>query len=95
MWTDHKNHKNIEALKIPHKLSSKHVHWAQYFNQFNFTLRYIPVAKNFMADALSRLPQYNSVAAKMIQPVIPFKQLATPVTTRSQGRKESEISNKL
>lgn len=47
VWTDHKN---LEALKTPCKLSPKQVHWAQYFNWFNFTLRYIPGGKNFMVS---------------------------------------------
>lgn len=48
-----------------------------------------------MADTLSRLPQYNSVKAEVVWPAIPSKQLTSPVTIRSQGRKESEISNEL
>lgn len=42
VWMDHKN---LEALKTPPKLSPKQVRWAQYFNHFNFTLRYLPRGK--------------------------------------------------
>lgn len=63
VWT---HHKNLEALKTPCKLSSKDVCWAQYFNWFNFTMHYIPGGKNFMADALSKFLQYNSIKAEVI-----------------------------
>lgn len=57
VWTDHKN---VQALRTPQKLSPKQVCWAQYFNHFEFELKYILEGKNFLANALSQLPQYKS-----------------------------------
>uniref|UniRef100_A0A2D4NUS5 Reverse transcriptase RNase H-like domain-containing protein n=1 Tax=Micrurus surinamensis TaxID=129470 RepID=A0A2D4NUS5_MICSU len=57
VWTDHRN---LEALQKPRKLSPKQARWALYFNRFNFRLRHVPGGKNFMADALSRLPQHQA-----------------------------------
>ncbi|XP_060539362.1 queuine tRNA-ribosyltransferase catalytic subunit 1 isoform X1 [Pantherophis guttatus] len=92
VWTDHKN---LEALKTPCKLSPKQVRWAQHFNHFNFTLCYLPGGKNFMADALSRLPQYNSTKEEVVRPIIPVTQLAAPVTTRAQMRADPALSGDL
>lgn len=53
VWT---HHKNLEVLRTPQTSE------AQYFNQFNFELKYIPGGKNFLADALSLIPQYKSTS---------------------------------
>lgn len=90
MWTDHKN---LEALKTPRKLSPKQVRWLEYFNQFNFALCCIPGGKNFMADVLSILHQYNSVRPEVIQPVIPSKQLTIPVVICAQKKLQPELPN--
>lgn len=68
VWTDHKN---LEALQTPRKLSPKQVRWAQYFRRFRFALKYVPAGRNFLADALSRLPQYNSKRKTIEQALIP------------------------
>lgn len=89
VWTDHKN---LEALKTPRRLSPKQVHWTQYFNQVNFKL-YLPGGKNFLADAFSKLPQYNSFKPEIIRPVIPSRQLAAPVITRPQRKLKHQVAD--
>lgn len=69
IWTDHKN---LEALKNPRKLGAKQIHWADLFSRFRFTLRHLPGKQNFLADALSRSPQHDSVWDK------PVRSLFTP-----------------
>lgn len=78
VWTDHKN---LEALQTPRRLSPKQVRWAQYFQRFNFTLKYVPAGRNFLADALSRMPQYNSHREDIVQSIIP-QQLPTAEAKR-------------
>ncbi|XP_058041925.1 uncharacterized protein LOC131199783 [Ahaetulla prasina] len=92
VWTDHKN---LEALKTPRKLSPKQARWAQYFNRFNFTLHYIPGGKNFLADALSRLPQYNCTRSDVVQPILPVQQLAAPAITRSHSKAKPSFPDEL
>lgn len=54
------DHKNLEALKCPRKLGAKQLRWAEFFSKFRFTLHHLPGKSNFLADALSRLPQHDS-----------------------------------
>ncbi|KAK9400665.1 hypothetical protein NXF25_011379 [Crotalus adamanteus] len=68
VWTDHQN---LTVLQTPRKLAPKHVRWAQYFQRFKFNLKVVPGGKNFLADALSRMPQYDSKREQVIQAVIP------------------------
>lgn len=42
VWT---NHKNLEALHTPCRLSPKHIRWAQYFHRFTFSLKVVPGGK--------------------------------------------------
>lgn len=79
VWIDHEK---LEVLKTLWKLSTKQVQWAQYFSHFNFMLHYLPGGKNFLADALSCMPQYNCPKAKIVKPVFPSHQLASQVTIR-------------
>lgn len=83
VWTDHKN---LEALKTPRKLSPKQIWWVQHFRQFRFELKYIPVGKNVLADALSRRPQFESCREEVIHAIIPFSQPEVQVMTRCQAR---------
>lgn len=77
VWTDHKN---LEALQTPRRLAPKHVRWAQYFQRFRFQLKYVPGGKNFLADALSCMPQYNSRREEVVQAIVPpAQQLAAKV----------------
>ncbi|XP_060539018.1 uncharacterized protein LOC132709560 [Pantherophis guttatus] len=97
VWTDHKN---LEALKTPRKLSPRQVRWAQYFNRFNFELKHIPGGRNFLADALSRMPQYNSEREQVVNAIIPSTQAAAQVITRrqrrdQQGQLASDLTAKL
>lgn len=47
VWTDRKT---LKVLRTLHKFFPNHVWWAQYFNQFDFELKY------FLADTLSCMP---------------------------------------
>ncbi|KAK9395555.1 hypothetical protein NXF25_018916, partial [Crotalus adamanteus] len=83
VWTDHKN---LQALQTPRRLSPKHVRWAQYFRRFRFRLKYVPGGRNFLADALSRLPQYESKREEVVQVILPpytqgiAKAVSRPIT---------------
>lgn len=68
VWTDHLN---LIALQTPIKLLPKQVCWAEYFQRFNFVLKYIPAGKKFLADALSHMPQFNSKRDDIVQASIP------------------------
>ncbi|KAK9397281.1 hypothetical protein NXF25_020642 [Crotalus adamanteus] len=69
VWTDHRN---LMVLQTPRRLAPKHVRWAQYFQRFRFSLKVVPGGKNFLADALSRLPQYDSKKEQVIQTIVPI-----------------------
>ncbi|KAK9395552.1 hypothetical protein NXF25_018913 [Crotalus adamanteus] len=56
---------------MPRRLSPKHVRWAQYFQRFRFQLKYVLGGSNFLADALSRLPQYDSKREEVVQATMP------------------------
>lgn len=77
VWTDHKN---LEALQTPRRMSPQQVRWAQYFSRFKFTLKYVPAGCNFLADTLSRMPQYDSKREETIQAIIPSAQTAGQVS---------------
>ncbi|KAK9395591.1 hypothetical protein NXF25_018952 [Crotalus adamanteus] len=80
VWTDHKN---LEALQTPRRLSPKHVRWAQYFRRFRFHLKYVPGGRNFLADALSRLPQYDSKREEVVQVILsPYTQGVAKAVSR-------------
>lgn len=67
VWTDHEN---LVALQTPWKLSPKQVRWAHYFQRFRFVLKYISAGCNVLADALSRLPQYNGTQHRTTQAMV-------------------------
>lgn len=75
--------------------SPKQAWWAEYFNRFDFTLRYLPGGgeKNFLADALSRIPQYNCSKAEVIKPVVSSQQLAAKVTTQAQAKGKPSVDS--
>lgn len=58
IWTDHKH---LESLK--------HMRWAELFSRFSFTLRHLPGQQNFLVDALSCLPQHDSVCVRPTQSI--------------------------
>lgn len=47
-----------------------------------------------MADALSRIPQYNNAKLELVQPVIPSGQIAAPFT-RTQAKQPKPMPNKV
>lgn len=49
--------------------------------------------KNFLADTLSRMPQYNSTKAEIIKPLFPLHQLAAQMITRLQRREKQPMDN--
>lgn len=57
VWTDHKN---LEILHQPRNLTAKQMRWAEFFPRYHFKLGHIPGKDNFLADALSRLPQHEA-----------------------------------
>lgn len=63
IWTDHKN---LEMLCTPWQLGAKQLLWAEFISKFQFTLHHLPGKKNFLADALSRLPQHESKCEEVI-----------------------------
>ncbi|KAK9395798.1 hypothetical protein NXF25_019159 [Crotalus adamanteus] len=90
IWTDHKN---LTVLQSPRRLAPKHVRWAQYFKRFTFQLKYVPGGRNFLADALSRLPQYESQREDLVQAILPpYTQGVGRVSSRPNiGNFESEL----
>uniref|UniRef100_A0A803SSG0 ribonuclease H n=1 Tax=Anolis carolinensis TaxID=28377 RepID=A0A803SSG0_ANOCA len=58
IWSDHKN---LQYLKSPRKLSPKQIRWAQYFSRFDFQLKFFQGKQNVLADALSRMPQHEGI----------------------------------
>lgn len=65
------------------KLGAKHIRWAKLFSRFPFTLRHFPGKQNFLADALSCLPQHDSIRTTTMQSVFTPSHLGGMVTTRS------------
>lgn len=57
-------------------------------------LHYVPEGKNFLADALSWIPLYNSPKAKVVKPLLPSKQLAQ-VTTQAQAKENRQVDNEV
>lgn len=73
------DHQNLIALQTPRKLLPKHVRWAEYFQRFNFVLRYVLVGRNFLANALSRMPQFNSKRDDVVQALVPGEEISDTV----------------
>lgn len=59
-----------------------------------FSLHYLPGGKNFPGDALSRLPQYNSIRED-VNSIIPSNEVAAPAFTRMQGKLEPKVTDDL
>ena len=56
MYTDHASLRT--AVKNSH-LSQRMARWLSFFSEFNFVVFYNPGKNNFLADALSRRPDYD------------------------------------
>ena len=72
VWSDNKN---LLALRRPWRLSAKQIRWVEFFSRVDFTLKHLPGKMNFLADALSRLPQYGSKADPVVNTVFSPSQL--------------------
>uniref|UniRef100_A0A803TTB8 Gypsy retrotransposon integrase-like protein 1 n=1 Tax=Anolis carolinensis TaxID=28377 RepID=A0A803TTB8_ANOCA len=86
IWSDHKN---LQYLKSPRKLSPKQIRWAQYFSRFDFQLKFFQGKQNVLADALSRMPQHEGLAAAKEGTIFSDKQWGLAVRTRAQTQKEN------
>uniref|UniRef100_A0A803TQ72 Gypsy retrotransposon integrase-like protein 1 n=1 Tax=Anolis carolinensis TaxID=28377 RepID=A0A803TQ72_ANOCA len=85
VYTDHRN---LEALQTPRKMTPKQLRWAKFFARFDFELKYLPGKENFLADALSRLPQYHADKQHTMGTIFSNTQLGMGVVTRSRAKKE-------
>uniref|UniRef100_A0A803U1T3 Gypsy retrotransposon integrase-like protein 1 n=1 Tax=Anolis carolinensis TaxID=28377 RepID=A0A803U1T3_ANOCA len=85
IWSDHKN---LQYLKSPRKLSPKQIRWAQYFSRFDFQLKFFQGKQNVLADALSRMPQHEGITTAKEGTIFSDKQWGLAVRTRAQTQKE-------
>uniref|UniRef100_A0A803TBM3 Gypsy retrotransposon integrase-like protein 1 n=1 Tax=Anolis carolinensis TaxID=28377 RepID=A0A803TBM3_ANOCA len=86
IWSDHKN---LQYLKSPRKLSPKQIRWAQYFSRFDFQLKFFQGKQNVLADALSRMPQHEGITTAKEGTIFSDKQWGLAVRTRAQTQKEN------
>lgn len=54
-----------------------------------------PRGRNFLAEALSRMPQYNGAKLELFCLVIPSWQIAAPVITRVQAKQPKPMPIKV
>uniref|UniRef100_A0A803T247 Gypsy retrotransposon integrase-like protein 1 n=1 Tax=Anolis carolinensis TaxID=28377 RepID=A0A803T247_ANOCA len=87
VWTDHRN---LQYLRSPRKLSAKQIRWAQYFSRFDFRLRFFQGKHNILADALSRMPQHGGGIQESEGSLFLDKQWGLAVLTRAQAAKENK-----
>uniref|UniRef100_A0A803TH46 Reverse transcriptase n=1 Tax=Anolis carolinensis TaxID=28377 RepID=A0A803TH46_ANOCA len=87
VWTDHRN---LQYLRSPRKLSAKQIRWAQYFSRFDFRLRFFQGKHNILADALSRMPQHGGGIQESEGSIFLDKQWGLAVLTRAQAAKENK-----
>src|SRR5882672_8167736 len=57
IWTDHRN---LQYYKVPQKVTPRQAQWFQELSEYNFQIIYKPGKENVRADALSRLPGYDT-----------------------------------
>lgn len=88
VWTDNKN---LEALKQPRKLRERQLRWVEFFSNFQFTLHHLPGKTNFLADALSRLPQHDSQRSTEVDTVFSKTQLGGAVLTLKQKQQQEML----
>lgn len=82
VWTDHKN---MEFLRTSRKLSPKQVRWMQYFNWFNFMLKYLLGGKKVLADILSWKSHYKSTWEEILSFIISLQQLAVQCSEKRRN----------
>uniref|UniRef100_A0A803TIV3 ribonuclease H n=1 Tax=Anolis carolinensis TaxID=28377 RepID=A0A803TIV3_ANOCA len=87
VWSDHKN---LQYLRSPRKLSAKQIRWAQYFSRFDFRLKFFQGKHNILADALSRMPQHGGGIQESEGSLFLDKQWGLAVLTRAQAAKENK-----
>uniref|UniRef100_A0A803TSY3 Gypsy retrotransposon integrase-like protein 1 n=1 Tax=Anolis carolinensis TaxID=28377 RepID=A0A803TSY3_ANOCA len=86
IWSDHKN---LQYLQSPRKLSPKQIRWAQYFSRFDFQLKFFQGKQNVLADALSRMPQHEDITTAKEGTLFSERQWGLAVSTRAQAQRES------
>uniref|UniRef100_A0A803T4V2 Gypsy retrotransposon integrase-like protein 1 n=1 Tax=Anolis carolinensis TaxID=28377 RepID=A0A803T4V2_ANOCA len=89
VWSDHKN---LQYLRSPRKLSPKQMRWAQYFSRFDFQLKFFQGKHNVLADALSRMPQHEVGPQDSEGGIFSDKQWSLAVTTRAQAERENKLT---
>uniref|UniRef100_A0A803TPY4 Gypsy retrotransposon integrase-like protein 1 n=1 Tax=Anolis carolinensis TaxID=28377 RepID=A0A803TPY4_ANOCA len=92
VWSDHKN---LQYLKSPRKLSPKQIRWAQYFSRFNFQLKFFQGKQNILADALSRMLQHENITTAKEGTLFSERQWGLAVKTRAQTEKENLAAAKI
>lgn len=58
-------------------------------------LRYLPRGKNFLADALSGMPQYNCAKEEAATSIILSKQIVAPALTQHQKTPKEKMTDDL
>ena len=53
-------HKTLENFDMQKDLSRRQLRWQEFLSQYKINMVYIPGPENTVADALSRLPEYNA-----------------------------------
>uniref|UniRef100_A0A803TUL0 Gypsy retrotransposon integrase-like protein 1 n=1 Tax=Anolis carolinensis TaxID=28377 RepID=A0A803TUL0_ANOCA len=88
VWTDHKN---LQYIRSPRKLSAKQIRWAQYFSHFNFRLKFFQGKHNVLADALSRMPQHGVNTRESEGSIFSDEQWGLAALTRAQTKKGENL----
>ena len=56
------DHRNLTYFMSNHRLTPRHLRWANDLAEYNFRIRHVPATQNRAADALSRNPDFQPTA---------------------------------